>query len=227
MATTPVKVNVTAEPDETEEQTRARAFLEPGIRHGQIALGFAAPMFDGEQALPELGDVVDQLRKTMATAETCCTSAATRMLVAQATALDAMFTEMARRALLNAYDFPQAAEKYIRLALKAQGRCAATLETLAHIQRPGSEAPRHVTVADGGQAIIADQFHHHAGVNQNGKSPDQPQTARAADPGERPPLLCQGQDAEWGPMPGAGRPGEAAMQDARREGKRRARRKPE
>lgn len=217
---TTARVNVQMKAGETETEAHARAMLEPGIRHGAVALGFGAQAYGG-QAPPALGSVVDQLRKTMDEAEAGGTATANRMLAAQAAALDAMFTELCRRAQLNANDFPDAAEKYIRLALKAQARCAATLETLAHIQRPGSEAPRHVTVADGGQAIIADQFHHHAG-SQNGKTADQPHAPR--EDGASAPLLGENQDPAGWSMPGARSEGLKPVPNARRQGKRRAER---
>lgn len=58
------------------------------------------------------------------------------MLVAQAIALDAIFTTMARRAKLNMGEYLDAADKFMRLALKAQSQCRTTIETLAEIKNP-------------------------------------------------------------------------------------------
>lgn len=58
------------------------------------------------------------------------------MLVAQAAALDGIFAALASRARMNMGEYMNAAEKYMRLALKAQGQCRATLETLADIKNP-------------------------------------------------------------------------------------------
>ncbi len=57
-------------------------------------------------------------------------------LVAQAATLDTIFTTLARRAAANMDTHLQATESYLRLALKAQAQCRATLETLAEIKNP-------------------------------------------------------------------------------------------
>lgn len=58
------------------------------------------------------------------------------MLTSQAIALDSLFSSLAMQAKLNMGEYINAAEKYMRLALKAQGQCRATVETLAFIKNP-------------------------------------------------------------------------------------------
>ena len=58
------------------------------------------------------------------------------ILIAQAVALDTIFNEMARRAALNIGEHISAMEVYMRLAMKAQGQCRTTLQTLAEIKNP-------------------------------------------------------------------------------------------
>lgn len=58
------------------------------------------------------------------------------LLITQAVALDCIFSAMAMRAKSNMGEYMNAAEKYMRLALKAQGQCRTTLETLAAIKNP-------------------------------------------------------------------------------------------
>lgn len=58
------------------------------------------------------------------------------MLFDQALSLQAIFTSFADRAAMNAGQYLPAAETYLRLALKAQAQCRATLETLADIKNP-------------------------------------------------------------------------------------------
>ena len=53
------------------------------------------------------------------------------MLTAQAVALNTIFSELARRAAVNMGELLTATETYMRMALKAQTQCRATLETLA------------------------------------------------------------------------------------------------
>lgn len=75
------------------------------------------------------------------------------MLVAQATALNAMFVELARRGAMNMGEYMEAAERYLRLALKAQAQCRATLETLATIKNPPVVYARQANIANGPQQV--------------------------------------------------------------------------
>ena len=138
---------------------------------------------------------------------------ASRMLAAQAVTLDTMFTELARRAALNMGEYLNAAEQYARLALKAQGNSRATLEALAKLHQPREQTVRHVHVNQGGQAIVAEQFHHHTGGGQNVESAKQSHTT--GDAGTSPALLGQDTIGDIMPIPGGIRP--AAMSDARRD----------
>jgi hypothetical protein len=75
-------------------------------------------------------------------------------LMAQAVALDAIFTELARRAALNMGEYMSATETYLRLALKAQSQCRATLETLAEIKNPRAVAfVKQANIAHGAQQV--------------------------------------------------------------------------
>jgi len=76
------------------------------------------------------------------------------MLVAQAHTLEAIFHELARRAASNMGQYMEAAETYMRLALKAQSQCRATLETLAAIKNPSPVAfVRQANIAHGLQQV--------------------------------------------------------------------------
>ena len=57
-------------------------------------------------------------------------------LTVQAKTLDVMFNELARRAALNMGEHLGACETYLRMALKAQTQCRATVETLAEVKYP-------------------------------------------------------------------------------------------
>lgn len=74
-------------------------------------------------------------------------------LTAQAVALDAIFTELARRGALNMGEYLNAAETYLRLALKAQSQCRATLETLANIKNPPVAYVKQANISHGHQQI--------------------------------------------------------------------------
>jgi hypothetical protein len=81
-------------------------------------------------------------------------SAAVTMLSSQAVALNAMFGELARRSALNMGEYIDASERYMRLALKAQTQCRATLETLAAIKNPPVVFARQANINNGGQQQV-------------------------------------------------------------------------
>lgn len=80
-------------------------------------------------------------------------SEAEAMLGSQATALNIMFAELARRAALNLGEYIGAAETYMKLALRAQNQCRATLETLAAIKNPPVVFARQANIAHGPQQV--------------------------------------------------------------------------
>lgn len=74
-------------------------------------------------------------------------------LFAQATALNAIFVEMTRRAGLNMGSHLQAVDTYMKLALKAQNQSRMTLETLAAIKNPPVVYARQANFANGPQQV--------------------------------------------------------------------------
>jgi len=74
------------------------------------------------------------------------------MLMNQATALQSLFSRLAARAM--GWDELAPFEAYMRMALRAQGQCRATLETLAAIKNPSSVAfVRQANIAHGPQQV--------------------------------------------------------------------------
>lgn len=98
-------------------------------------------------------EAVQSLRATIKEVNRGDLSAAETVLVGQAAALNAMFAELARRAGLNMGEHLSATETYMRLALKAQSQCRATLETLAAIKNPPVVFARQMNVAHGPQQV--------------------------------------------------------------------------
>ena len=191
----------------------ARVLLEPCVRHGLSASAFAEKVMGSSAEKPGITDCADYIRSAGGKAEGGDLSMASRMLAAQAITLDSMFTEFARRAALNMGQYLEAAERYGRLAMKAQSNCRATLEALAKLHQPREQTVRHVHVNDGGQAIVADQFHHHTGASENGKSIKQSDATGAT--GECAALPRP--DPHGNGVPVASGEGQTAMQDARRD----------
>lgn len=99
-------------------------------------------------------EAVKALRSTIKEVNRGDLSAAETVLVGQAAALNAMFAELARRAGLNMGEHLGAAETYMRLALKAQSQCRATLETLAAIKSPPVVFARQANINNGGQQQV-------------------------------------------------------------------------
>ena len=200
--------------DETGAQAMARKVLDPGFRHAVTASSFAGKVLGNSIEHPGLMDYVDHVLKVGGKAEAGDLAVASRLLASQAITLDAMFTELARRAALNMSEYVNAAERYGRLALKAQSNCRATLETLTKLHQPREQTVRHVHVNEGGQAVIADQVHHHTGGRENGQSADQPHTTAGGTAGTSAALPSPDAGGNGVPISGSAR--QAAVQDARR-----------
>lgn len=140
------------------------------------------------------------------------------MLAAQADALNSIFTEMARRAALNMGEYLGATETYLRLGLKAQAQCRATIEALDSLTSGRVQTVKHVHVSEGGQAVVADHFHQHTGGKENGQSSEQPHATGKA----RHSAALSGPDPSGPAVPVASGEGKAKVPHARRQRQRRA-----
>jgi hypothetical protein len=108
------------------------------------------------------------------------------MLTAQAVALDSIFGALAQRAALNLGESLEATERYMRLALKAQGQCRATLETLAAIKNPPVVFARQANINNGGQQQV-----------NNGAPGAGQDTAHAANKPTALTGLLEASDGKW------------------------------
>jgi len=81
------------------------------------------------------------------------------MLGGQAAALNTMFAELARRGAVNMGEYIGAAETYLKLALRAQSQCRATLETLAAIKNPPVVFAKQANIAHGPQQVNNETAH--------------------------------------------------------------------
>jgi hypothetical protein len=75
------------------------------------------------------------------------------LLMTQAVGLNSIYSELVVLARNNLNDDFGAAERLMRLALKAQGQCRATLETLATVKNPPVIFARQANIAHGAQQI--------------------------------------------------------------------------
>lgn len=215
----PNVLTVAAKDGEERDVMIARIALGPGARHAAIGNTFSAQLFGDSHAIPiERGAAV--IGEAMAKARKGDKAMASDLLAAQAVTLDTMFTELARRSAANMGNHIGAMDRYMRLALKAQSNCRATLDALAKLHQPREQTVKHVHVNQGGQAVIADQVHNHAGGRENGKFNGQPHATESGAAGTSSALL--GHDSQGHGLPIPGGEGKQAVQDARRQGQRRA-----
>jgi len=204
-------LDIQAEDGESRDKLLARVALEPGARHAAIGSNYAASLFSDGHQTPIMASTA-AIGDAMAKARNGDKAMPSDILAAQAVVLDTMFTELARRSAGNMGQYIDAAERYMRLALKAQANCRATLEALAKLHQPREQTVKHVHVNEGGQAIVADHIHQHTGGTEIGKSSEQ---SRATGPaGESPALLGTDPQGDGVPIPGG--EGPQAVPDARR-----------
>lgn len=210
----PRALNVQAKTGETEPQSMARIMIEPHFRHAILAKTFTEKSLGKLPGDPELADFADAMHQAVAPSTDERLQAATETLLAQAYSLDAIFTEMARRSANNMGEYIGAAETYMRMALKAQANSRATFEAIAKLHQPREQTVKHVHVNEGGQAVVADNFHQHrGGAEKNGKSNEQSHAAGAT--GERHALPSPDAARDGVPIPSSTR--EKALQNARRD----------
>jgi hypothetical protein len=142
-------ITVEAYPGESDEDAVARFALTPTLH---AAMLLAKLIQIGEDKL-DLNALVKELRAQSAAASRGDLSRAEAMLVTQAHTLDMVFTDLALRSKQNMGQHLDAADRFMRLALKAQSQCRATLETLANVKNPPVVYARQANIAHGHQQV--------------------------------------------------------------------------
>lgn len=136
------------------EKTRARMVAEIGLAPVTGNVSTARNFLEGMLGKLDLNECITVMTEYMAKVNTGDLTGIENTLIGQATALDAIFNELARRAALNMGEYLQATETYLRLALKAQGQCRATLQTLAEIKNPRPVAfVKQANISNGPQQV--------------------------------------------------------------------------
>lgn len=115
-----------------------------------LTVWYSNASYGGELSL---SDMVRSLETTGKAVNNGSLHAAEQPLTAQAVSLNAIYTELARRAAMQMGAYPDAFERYMRLALKAQGQCRTTLETLAAIKNPPVVYARQANITSGPQQV--------------------------------------------------------------------------
>lgn len=164
------QINVPAQAGKSEARQLAEVALNPAAQSLSPVQQFTKSAFGERDVSSLFGALDDQIAKM----KSGDLSDARAMLAGQAIALNAIFSEIARRAGCNMGEYLQATQLYMNLALKAQAQCRATIEALDRLTNGHVQTVKHVHVSEGGQAVIADEFHHHTGGNENVQSDKQP-----------------------------------------------------
>lgn len=174
-----------------------------------IGLGTAG--FGGQQELGSI-DMAKELAKSAGKVRDGDLNDLTDVLTTQAHVMDAMFTEFTRRAMMNMGEYPQAMDRYMNLALKAQNQCRTATETLARIKRGGKQTVKVVHVHEGGQAVVADNFNS-GGQRGQFKRESEPVHEQYESGAQRAKML--GKDEAWNGLPVSGNPGKEKVQASR------------
>lgn len=142
-------LKVRKDPAQRDEAQIAGVALGGVAANALTARTFAAGTFGNL----DMTECVSVLRKRADSTHAGDLRHAETTLAAQAATLDAIFNELARRAALNMGQHLDATERYMRLALKAQGQCRATLETLTTIKNPPVVFAKQANIAHGPQQV--------------------------------------------------------------------------
>ena len=143
-----LRVNATLG-EQSEEALFAELAYDPAAR----SLAGARAFIKGTMGEQPLTESLAALKAQIKDVQAGCLTGPEGTLVAQANTLDAIFNDLARRAALNMGEYLGATETYLRLALKAQSQCRATLETLAAIKNPPVIYARQANVTTGPQQV--------------------------------------------------------------------------
>ena len=136
---------------ETKGQKIAGAILSSSFTNSMVVSEFTRE--EREKPTDGLVDMVLAMERRFTTVKSGNLGQAEEMLLAQAMALEVMFTKFARVAAANMYTSVGATDTYMRLALKAQGQCRAALETLSEMKNPRPVFVRQANYANGSQQI--------------------------------------------------------------------------
>jgi hypothetical protein len=138
--------------DDTEEISRAYAKHFTGGAFAALRVIMAADKSAGYEHDMDLPGLMATLREQAETVNAGNLAQAEAMLMNQATALQTLFARLAERGM-NCTEIA-VFEMNLRMGLRAQSQCRATLETLAAIKNPSSVAfVRQANIAHGPQQV--------------------------------------------------------------------------
>lgn len=143
----PLAVHDTVQ-DDLPELT-SQALTTPNLAAAMVTHSFGQSMI-GQSDRTALVKTISASSKAVVSGDL---SAVEAMLCSQAIALNTIFGDLAVQANRNRSDYPLAFDRYMKVALKAQAQCRATLETLAAIKNPPVVYARQANVTAGPQQV--------------------------------------------------------------------------
>ena len=148
-ASNPNALPVTRTPEQTGEQALARAALRPSINGASVMKVYQGNIV-GKDA--DLSELVQGLTDSCKRVNDGDLSTLEAMLVSQATALQTIFTSLARRAQLQEHQ--KHFESFLGLALKAQAQSRATISALVDLKYPRQATfVKQANIAHGPQQV--------------------------------------------------------------------------
>ena len=143
----PNQITAAGKPDEDQAVAIARTVLRPTVQAAVTLKEYGKSYGD-----LDLGGLIDSLTEQTRASSDGDLKRAEAMLTTQAHTLDAIFNNLARRAI-NA-EYMDNLDRYLKLALRAQSQCRATWEALATIKNPPVMGyVRQANIAHGPQQV--------------------------------------------------------------------------
>ena len=143
------QLRIAEQPGVSQERRLANVLMNPAVHSAATCVTFGTGAF----GKTEITETLDEVLETIAMVRKGDLSGPEATLVSQAHSLNAIFSEFARRSALNMGEYIEASEKYMKLALKAQAQCRATIETLAAIKNPPVLFAKQANIANGPQQV--------------------------------------------------------------------------
>ena len=132
------------------QKAYSRMMLMPAATHAAVTQAFAQSASTEKLDQQAICDGIAEKAKAVVAGDM---SSSERILVAQATTLNAVCVDLFLRAHANLGHHIDTMETYLKLALKAQNQCRMTLETLAAIKNPPIVYARQANFAAGPQQV--------------------------------------------------------------------------
>lgn len=143
-------LQMTRDESKTERRQMTEGMLDPSISNAETCMRFMQSGWGNSAGLTEAMQILSERSQAVSGGDM---SSLEGTLVAQTAALNCMFVELTRRAQVNLGHHLDVTDRYMRLALKAQSQCRATIETLALIKNPPVFA-KQANINNGGQQQV-------------------------------------------------------------------------